>query len=175
MKLNTFEIVGVAASIGVMALALWFVRLETTNTTVALLDQQSAAVVVADGDNQRANLADALSEASNGSVVERLVIDDVRLGTGDPVEEGDTVVVHYVGTLQNGIEFDNSYTRGDTFSFKVGAGRVIAGWEQGILGMQVGGQRILVIPSSLGYGAAGGGPIPPNSTLVFAIELIEIE
>ena len=175
MKLNTFEVVGIGVSIAVMALALWLVRVENTNTIVAQLGSQSAAVIVADGENERANLTEAFATASNGGrTIERLVIDDVRIGTGVAVEDGDTVSVHYIGTLQDGTQFDNSYTRGKPFSFTVGAGRVIAGWEQGLVGMQVGGQRILVIPSELGYGSRAGGPIPPNSTLVFAVELLEI-
>jgi peptidylprolyl isomerase len=91
------------------------------------------------------------------------------------VKEGDVVSVHYVGTLQNGTEFDNSKKRGAPFEFKVGGGQVIAGWEEGLVGMQVGGQRVLVIPPEKGYGANGIGPIPGNATLVFSIELLEIK
>jgi len=103
-----------------------------------------------------------------------LIIDDVIIGTGAPVEEGDTLAVHYIGRLQNGQEFDNSYKKGVPFTFEVGEGKVIAGWEQGVIGMKEGGQRILVIPSELAYGRGGFGPIPPNAVLVFSIELISV-
>jgi peptidylprolyl isomerase len=83
--------------------------------------------------------------------------------------------VHYVGTLQNGTEFDNSKKRGQPFEFTVGAGQVIKGWDQGLVGMKVGGQRILVIPPDMAYGERGVGPIPGNATLVFSIELIDVK
>jgi FKBP-type peptidyl-prolyl cis-trans isomerase len=177
MNLSNYEIFGIAGSVAIMALALWLINLSTTNENIsAMQEQSSASVFVAGGGDQQAALADALREAGaeRGSV-ERLVIDDVVIGTGPAVSEGDTVTVHYIGTLTNGTQFDNSYTRGTPFTVEVGAGRVIQGWEQGLLGMQEGGQRVLVIPPALGYGSAVGGPIPPNSTLVFAIELLSIE
>jgi FKBP-type peptidyl-prolyl cis-trans isomerase len=105
----------------------------------------------------------------------KLVIDDIVIGTGEEVKEGDTVSVHYIGTLPDGTEFDNSNKRGEPFEFTVGEGRVIKGWEDGLVGMKVGGQRILVIPPELAYGSQAMGPIPANSTLVFAIELLEIK
>jgi FKBP-type peptidyl-prolyl cis-trans isomerase len=83
--------------------------------------------------------------------------------------------VHYIGTLQNGQQFDNSHTRGEAFTFTVGEGMVIKGWDEGLLGMKVGGQRLLVIPPDMAYGANAIGPIPANSTLLFSIELIEIK
>jgi FKBP-type peptidyl-prolyl cis-trans isomerase len=177
MNLNRFEIIGIGSSIALMATALWLINLQTTNQAISQLQETNPAAVVAatDGD-QDAALADALLAAGvgNGSV-ERLVIDDIVIGTGPEVEAGDVVTVNYIGTFTNGVEFDNSYTRGTPFSFEVGAGRVITGWEEGLQGMQVGGQRVLVVPPELGYGDAAGGPIPPNSTLVFAIELLSIE
>ncbi len=159
-----------------MALALWLVNVSQTNQAITALERDAAASVLvgAEGDQQAA-LAEALIEAGAGQgSVERLVIDDVVIGTGPAVTEGDTVTVHYIGTLTDGTQFDNSYTRGTPFTFEVGGGRVIDGWERGLVGMQAGGQRVLVIPPELGYGDAVGGPIPPNSTLVFAVELLEI-
>lgn len=106
----------------------------------------------------------------------KLQITDEKTGTGDPVKTGDRVSVHYRGTLQEGTEFDSSYKRNQPFSFTVGAGEVIQGWEQGLVGMKMGGKRKLIIPPELGYGSTGaGGVIPPNATLIFEIELIEIE
>ncbi len=105
-----------------------------------------------------------------------LKIEDLEIGEGDKVETGDTVVVHYKGTLEDDTVFDSSYERGEPFVFTVGEGRVIQGWEQGLLGMKVGGKRVLTIPPELAYGPSGvGGVIPPNATLNFEIELLEIQ
>ncbi|MFT5037299.1 MAG: FKBP-type peptidyl-prolyl cis-trans isomerase [Candidatus Azotimanducaceae bacterium] len=175
---NKFEALGIAVSIGAMVLALWFIRIDSTTNSLANVssDTQSAAIYVADGDNQNAAIADAVIESSNGTGdLTKIIIDDVTLGEGREVVLGDTVLVHYIGTLQNGQQFDNSYVKGTAFEFEVGEGRVIAGWEQGIVGMKKSGQRILVIPPHLGYGESGFGPIPANATLVFAIELLGID
>jgi FKBP-type peptidyl-prolyl cis-trans isomerase len=99
---------------------------------------------------------------------------DLVTGTGATAASGDTVTVHYVGTFTNGQKFDSSYDRNQPFVFRVGAGQVIAGWDQGVPGMRVGGKRRLTIPPDLAYGSRGQGPIPPNSTLVFEIELLSI-
>ena len=104
-----------------------------------------------------------------------LLIEDIEPGEGESVKSGDTVVVHYVGILADGSVFDSSYDRGRTFSFTVGKGRVISGWEIGIENMQEGGKRRLTIPSELGYGESGvRGMIPPNATIIFEIEVVEI-
>jgi FKBP-type peptidyl-prolyl cis-trans isomerase len=103
-----------------------------------------------------------------------LVIEDLVVGTGATAAVGDTVSVHYVGTLTNGTKFDSSYDRGQPYAFRIGAGQVIAGWDQGVPGMKVGGKRRLTIPPSLGYGSQAYGPIPANSTLIFDVELVSI-
>ena len=103
-----------------------------------------------------------------------LVVEDLVVGTGATAAVGDTVTVNYVGTLTNGTKFDSSYDRGQPYVFQVGAGRVIAGWDQGVPGMKVGGKRRLTIPPSLGYGNQANGPIPANSTLVFDIDMVSI-
>ncbi len=103
-----------------------------------------------------------------------LVIEDLVVGTGATAAVGDLVTVNYVGTLTNGTKFDSSYDRGQPYTFRIGAGQVIAGWDQGVPGMKVGGKRRLTIPPSLGYGNQAYGPIPANSTLVFEIELVSI-
>jgi hypothetical protein len=103
-----------------------------------------------------------------------LRITDQVIGDGPEARSGQTVVVNYRGTLESGKEFDSSYGRGP-FSFPLGAGRVIRGWDEGVAGMQVGGKRKLVIPPDLAYGERGaGGVIPPNATLIFEVELLEI-
>jgi FKBP-type peptidyl-prolyl cis-trans isomerase FkpA len=104
-----------------------------------------------------------------------LKIEDIREGTGKEAKTGDAVAVHYVGTLTDGKKFDSSRDRGSPFSFRLGAGQVIRGWDQGVPGMKVGGVRKLTIPPDMAYGARGFPPvIPPNSTLVFEVELVEI-
>ena len=101
--------------------------------------------------------------------------EDLTLGSGEAAVAGQTVSVHYTGWLENGSKFDSSRDRNQPFRFPLGAGRVIRGWDEGVQGMLVGGTRRLTIPSHLGYGAAGaGGVIPPNATLVFEVELLEI-
>ena len=105
-----------------------------------------------------------------------LQIDDVKVGTGDEAKAGQSVTVHYVGTLTDGSKFDSSRDRGSGFTFRLGAGQVIQGWDQGVAGMKVGGVRKLTIPPELGYGARGYPPvIPPNSTLVFEVELLGVK
>jgi FKBP-type peptidyl-prolyl cis-trans isomerase len=104
-----------------------------------------------------------------------LVIEDVTVGTGRPAKKGDAVSVHYVGTLDDGSIFDTSRERGQPFSFILGQGKVIAGWEQGVVGMREGGRRRLVVPSHLGYGEGGSPPkIPGGATLHFDIELLQV-
>ena len=105
-----------------------------------------------------------------------LQIKDIECGDGEEAQRGDTLEVHYEGTLEDGTKFDASRDHGSTFEFQVGAGQVIQGWDEGLIGMKVGGVRELTIPPELGYGAAGAPPaIPPNSTLIFEIELIAIK
>ncbi|MBI5486793.1 MAG: FKBP-type peptidyl-prolyl cis-trans isomerase [Deltaproteobacteria bacterium] len=103
-------------------------------------------------------------------------VEDLRPGTGAEARAGNRVTVHYVGTLTDGTKFDSSRDRGEGFSFKLGAGQVIKGWDQGVAGMKVGQLRKLTIPPELAYGARGFPPvIPPNSTLVFEVELLEVK
>jgi FKBP-type peptidyl-prolyl cis-trans isomerase len=109
------------------------------------------------------------------TVVNELKIEDLVVGTGAEAVTGKNVTVNYKGTLENGTQFDSSYDRGVPFSFALGAGEVIAGWDQGVAGMKVGGKRVLTIPPDLGYGSRAVGTIPPNSVLIFEVELLKVE
>jgi peptidylprolyl isomerase len=115
-------------------------------------------------------------EVPEGEPPGELVVEDVEEGDGEVAEAGDTVEVHYVGvSYSTGEEFDASWDRGDTFPFELGAGQVIPGWDQGVEGMRVGGQRRLVIPPELAYGEEGRPPaIAPNETLVFVVDLVDV-
>jgi FKBP-type peptidyl-prolyl cis-trans isomerase len=107
---------------------------------------------------------------------EKLEITDDVVGTGQEAKAGDTVRVHYTGTLLNGTKFDSSRDRNEPFEFKLGAGQVIKGWDQGVAGMKVGGKRTLLIPYDLAYGEAGSPPkIPPKAALKFDVELVEVK
>lgn len=104
-----------------------------------------------------------------------LQIDDVKQGSGTEAVAGKRVTVHYVGTLTDGSKFDSSRDRGEGFTFALGGGQVIRGWDEGVAGMKVGGVRKLTIPPELGYGARGFPPvIPANSTLLFEVELLDV-
>jgi len=106
-----------------------------------------------------------------------LQIDDIIVGTGDSPTVGQTVVVHYTGWLTNGKKFDSSVDRGEPLEFQIGVGQVIQGWDDGVLTMRIGGKRKLTIPPELAYGNRdiGNGLIPPNSTLIFEVELLDLK
>jgi peptidylprolyl isomerase len=110
-----------------------------------------------------------------GSPPDELVTSDVVVGKGTAAKSGDHVEVHYVGvSFSSGKQFDSSWDRGQPFDFPLGAGRVIQGWDFGVAGMREGGRRTLVIPPSLGYGSRGTGPIEPNETLIFVVDLVKV-
>jgi FKBP-type peptidyl-prolyl cis-trans isomerase len=105
----------------------------------------------------------------------QLLIQDEVVGIGDVAEAGSRVVVHYTGKFVDGSVFDSSVTRGEPFQFVLGSGQVIKGWDEGIVGMRVGGKRLLSVPPEYGYGMNDYGPIPGGSTLIFEVELLKVE
>lgn len=158
--------------------------MKTTRWLIALLGACLLFAACGGGDAETttgSETEDVQFESSDECSTEEVETDsglkykDEKCGDGDTAEAGDTISVHYVGTLENGEKFDASRDRGQPFQFELGAGSVIAGWDEGVQGMKVGGIRILTIPPDLAYGKAGAPPaIPANATLIFEVELLEI-
>lgn len=146
-------------------------RAEMVQPPAAVTEQlaQLPVPTIDDSENSSEN-----SEANVTTTDSGLQYVDLVEGTGATPRSGQTVQVHYTGTLEDGTQFDSSRDSGRPFSFRLGAGQVIRGWDEGIATMRVGGRRQLIIPPNLGYGSRGVGPIPPNSTLVFDVELLRI-
>lgn len=120
--------------------------------------------------------SDTMSDANAVTTPSGLKYVELKEGTGATPERGQTVEVHYTGTLEDGTKFDSSRDRGQPFKFKIGVGQVIKGWDEGLSTMKVGGRRNLIIPPELGYGSRGaGGVIPPNATLLFDVELLGVK
>ncbi len=136
-----------------------------TSTTSAIISPQPTQGVSSQG----ANMDNYVTTPDGLKYLDEVV------GTGPQVKSGDTVTVNYVGTLENGTQFDSSYSRNQPFTTQIGVGQVIKGWDEGIVGMRVGGKRKLIVPPSLGYANQQVGSIPPNSTLIFEVELLSIK
>lgn len=124
--------------------------------------------------NQNTNMQN-VDDSQNVTTAGQLLTADEVVGTGAEVTAGKTITVNYKGTLLNGTTFDSSYTRGEPLSIEIGVGKVIQGWDKGLIGMKVGGKRKLVIPPALAYGDQAVGPIPAGSTLVFEVELLDVK
>ncbi|CAN5199255.1 hypothetical protein BH09PAT2_BH09PAT2_03200 [soil metagenome] len=127
--------------------------------------------------NKKATTTTTMPQSPNSQKpsATELKIEDTLVGTGREVKSGDTVSIHYKGTLTDGTKFDSSYDRNEPFETQIGVGRVIQGWDKGVVGMKVGGKRKLTIPPSMGYGDRATGPIPANSTLIFEVELMDVK
>ncbi len=133
------------------------------------IDETRFISVNTSSESEKTPSANAVTTASGLKYI------DLQQGDGATPQKGQTVVVHYTGTLENGTKFDSSRDRNRPFEFKIGVGQVIKGWDEGVGSMKVGGRRQLIIPPELGYGARGaGGVIPPNATLLFDVELLRI-
>ncbi len=120
------------------------------------------------------DVATSASDQKTVTTGSGLKFTDLKVGDGPEARKGDTVEVHYTGWLSDGKKFDSSLDRKEPFSFKLGAGNVIPGWDEGVVGMKVGGKRKLIRPSNLGYGVSGKGEIPPNAELTFEVELLGV-
>ena len=115
------------------------------------------------------------SPTASPNTSSKLIKEDIIIGTGAEAKTGSVITTHYVGTLENGVKFDSSYDRGEPIKFTLGVGQVIKGWDEGVLGMKVGGKRNLVIPPELGYGSQAIGQIPANSTIKFVVDLLRVD
>ncbi len=147
---------------------LYFAVISKSGSTPIKTDVGGKSAPISD---KSANSASTVKTMENG-----LKIEDIKIGSGTEAKAGNNVTVNYLGTLLNGTKFDSSYDRGQPFSFLLGGRQVIPGWDEGLLGMKVGGKRKLTIPPALAYGERGvPGAIPENSTLVFEVELLGVK
>ncbi|KAF3884679.1 MULTISPECIES: FKBP-type peptidyl-prolyl cis-trans isomerase [Nostocales] len=160
----------------VVVLVLAQVGSNNQNTAIAEQMTDTTPVPTQTTENNTLIASKPMSEANAITTPSGLKYVELKEGTGATPKTGQTVVVHYTGTLENGKKFDSSRDRNQPFKFKLGVGQVIKGWDEGLSTMKVGGRRQLIIPPDLGYGARGaGGVIPPNATLNFDVELLGIE
>jgi len=175
-----------AAVVGLATLTACSSGKQESADSAAAQDAPSDTSASAAGNSSTASTQTGTAEsgdAAPSSAPGKLTMTDIKTGTGPAIKAGQTAVVHYTGWLysdsapqKKGRKFDSSRDRNEPFSFPLGGGQVIQGWDEGVAGMQVGGQRQLVIPPEKGYGSAGaGGVIPPNATLVFDVELLGIQ
>jgi peptidylprolyl isomerase len=147
----------------------------TVSVFFACTQKESPGVDTSKGPGAAGSSAAVSSSGSMQKTASGLQYEDLVGGSGASPTPGKQVTVHYTGWLTNGTKFDSSVDRNEPFTFVIGAGQVIPGWDEGVMTMKIGGKRKLVIPAALGYGAAGaGGVIPPNSTLVFEVLLLDI-
>jgi len=164
----TKEIIGAIVVVALLVGGMWYYS--RSQETKIMQDETKSEAEEAAGEASGEVIGEGAASPSKELQIENLII-----GTGTEAAAGKKVSVHYVGTLTNGTKFDSSVDRGEPFEFTLGAGQVIEGWDQGILGMKVGGKRRLTIPSDLAYGSRGQGPIPPDATLIFEVELLQVK
>ena len=145
------------------------------NRTLIVIITGAIIIIALIVNNQKASKPKEIMVESTMPQATKLKVEDIKEGTGEAVKKGDTIVIHYVGTLENGEKFDSSVDRGTPFETQIGMGNVIQGWDEGVIGMKTGGKRKLTIPPDMGYGDQATGSIPPNSTLIFELDLLEIK
>jgi peptidylprolyl isomerase len=170
---------GLMLGCGILVLVFQFAGGTSAATAGSILSVESAAVVSPATPTSPSNsiaMDNAEKQVPEITTASGLKYIEIVEGTGDTPVKGQTVSVHYTGTLESGKKFDSSRDRNQAFEFQIGEGQVIKGWDEGLGTMKVGGRRKLIIPADLGYGSRGaGGVIPPNSTLIFDVELLKIK
>lgn len=174
-NLIPFLIVGIIIAAG--ALGIYFIlNQQAPKVDIKGNTKEQPMKFIQENQSQQQKSISQSQPVSSASAVTQLTIEDQKSGEGPEVKSGDTIVINYIGTLENGQKFDSSLDRGQPFETQIGVGRVIKGWDQGVIGMKVGGKRKLIIPSDLAYGKQGiPGAIPANETLIFELELLEIK
>ncbi len=166
---------GLMLGCGILILVFQF-AVGTPNATAGADIQSKSVPVVSQSIPTPSNLIAMENTENQVTTPSGLKYVEIAEGTGDTPAKGQTVSVHYTGTLESGKKFDSSRDRNQPFEFQIGEGQVIKGWDEGLSTMKVGGRRKLIIPADLGYGARGaGGAIPPNATLIFDVELLKIK
>lgn len=173
-KLYPILIVLVVIAVGGIGVYLLLNQKSTTQTDLNLSSNPTPTSAIINSQNSNKESTSSSNMNNFQTLPNGLKIQDEVVGNGQEVKSGDTVTVNYIGTLENGTKFDSSYDRNQPFTTQIGVGQVIKGWDEGIVGMKEGGKRKLIIPADLGYGSQGVGSIPPNSTLIFEIELLSV-
>lgn len=167
-------VVFLATSVAFSAAVIWQMRSDSKNKDQATTQSETDSQSQCQFDTPTAAKEQVPEVYKPSGDVTALETTDLVVGTGDEVKTGDCLVVKYLGTLIDGTKFDGNFDQDKGLKFSVGTGNVIAGWDQGLVGMKVGGVRRLVIPSDLAYKEQGSGAIPPNADLVFVVKLLEI-
>ncbi len=167
---------GLMLGCGILILVFQFAVGTPDATAEAILPANSVATIVDRFTSAPSNLIAMDNNENQVTTASGLKYVELAEGTGETPTKGQTVSVHYTGTLENGKKFDSSRDRNSAFEFQIGEGQVIKGWDEGLSTMKPGGRRKLIIPAELGYGARGaGGVIPPNATLIFDVELLKVK
>lgn len=173
-NLIPFIIIGIIIAAGV--LGVYFILNQSIPAAEIKKNAEEEPMKFIQEETTKQNTNTQSPAANPTSPVKELIVEDKVVGQGAEVKSGDTILMHYTGTLENGQKFDSSVDRGQPFETQIGVGQVIKGWDQGVIGMKVGGKRKLTIPSNLAYGEQGiPGAIPGNATLIFELELLEIK
>ena len=173
---ETLWISGSIALLVIILLGMRFNVLDRTPTVEEALSPDAVVVVPKEGQTTEDALVEALAaNASLQGSLRKLVVLDLIIGEGAIASKGDTLTVNYAGNTEDGVTVDSSYMRGAPYTFTLGNGTVIEGWEKGLVGMKTGGKRALIIPAHMAYGSRQVGPIPPNTALVYVVELLEVQ